>query len=96
MSETAVEPVEFWMGLRFKRGDRRVLAALIDRAREQGPAAKDHLELFSKALDSLNDGEPLVVRCSAPSEAYEMAAAFSTYGLTQPEVQDFSAAHRRV
>lgn len=92
---TGVTPVEFWMGLRFKRGDARVLRNLVGRLRSLGPKAADHISLFDKAIESIEDGEPLVVRCSDPSEAYAMAAQFTAYGIAEPEVQDFSEAHRR-
>lgn len=93
MSETEQAPqsTEITMGLRFRRGQARVIRNLADRLKPQGPKATAHVELFEKAAESAEEGVPLIVRCSHPAEATEMADLFTLYGLGRPAVEHFGS-----
>lgn len=77
------------VGLRFDRRDRFKLQELAHRV-EQAEIQGD-LSTFTEAARAAESGEPLVVICSSPDEAQEMAAMYGTLGCRRPAVEDLAA-----
>jgi hypothetical protein len=74
------------IGLRFARSQRRTLASLIERLRSTAPEDFD-VGLFEKALESAEQGEPLIVLCSDPREVEAMADGFVRWGIKRPALE---------
>lgn len=75
------------LGLRFTRGQARVLASIAERLHHI-PGAHDQVVLFRQAADSARTGEPLLVECEEPSEAVAIADGFTIWGAARPTVED--------
>lgn len=76
------------VGLRFRRGDARVLTSYADRVR--GGEIPGNLATFEQAAAAARTGEPLVVVCADPKEAHEMAALYALCGVKSPAVEALS------
>lgn len=77
------------VGLRFRKGDARLLRHLADRVRNgEIPGT---LSTFEQAADAARTGEPLIVVCADPKEAHDMAALYGACGLSRrPAVEALS------
>lgn len=77
------------IGLRFRRGQARVLRAVAQRLASNGIKG-EHIELFDKAADAAESGEPLVVYCTSRDEVVMMADGFTQFGLARPVIEELS------
>jgi|GEM_PF-3953879 len=73
------------VGLRFRRGDARILENLARRA--QSMELRGGADIFAKAAKAARIGEPLVVICDTPEEAKQMAEGYSLYGMKAPVIE---------
>lgn len=78
------------LGLRFRRGQARVLGEIANRC-EQIPDAHDQVTLFRSAAESARTGEPLIVECVEETEAIAMADGFTLWGASRPAVEDLAS-----
>lgn len=77
------------IGLRFDKRDRvklRELARRVEQAEIPGDIAT-----FTEAAKAAELEEPLVVICSHPDEAKQMAAFYRTLGCREPAVEELAA-----
>lgn len=77
------------VGLRFRRGDARVLRNIADRVRA-GELGEQHVAVFSGAADAAATGEPLIVVCENHLEAVMMADGYARYGVRRPAVEELT------
>jgi hypothetical protein len=78
------------VGLRFRKGDARLLQALAERVRQgEIPGA---VSTFEQAELAARTGEPLIVICEDPVEAHQMAALYARLGMKRPAVEELSGA----
>ncbi|HEY0644835.1 MAG TPA: hypothetical protein VGD39_15515, partial [Nocardioides sp.] len=68
------------------RRDAQRLRDLAARIRA-GEIPNHHASLFDSAARSAASGEPLIVRCTDPVEALQMAEGFVPYGVERPAVE---------
>jgi hypothetical protein len=80
---------ELKLGLRFRRSQHRVLAAIAQRL-EQVPNAHDQITLFKLAAEAAKTGEPMIFICSNALEAELAAAAFPQWGAARPTIETLS------
>lgn len=73
------------VGLRFRKGDARILRNLADRIRNG--EIRGTLATFQQAEEAAKSGEPLIVVCADPKEAHDMAALYATCGTSRPAVE---------
>lgn len=76
------------IGLRFRRGDAKVLDAWA--ARVRNGEAIGNVSTFEQAAQAARAGEPLVVICEDPAEVHQMAALYSMCGIKHPAVEALS------
>lgn len=76
-------------GLRFKRGDVRVLRNIVQDLEARRPEGVD-IGLFTKALESAEADEPLVVAYDQRSELEMMADGFPRWGVSRPAIDDLN------
>jgi hypothetical protein len=79
------EPLK--VGLRFRRGDRRVLVSIRDLAESRG---QGDVTLYNRAIEAAESGEPMIVLCDHISEVQTMASLFSTLGVHRPAIESLS------
>jgi hypothetical protein len=48
--------------------------------------------VFEQAARAAESGEPLILYCEDPVEAVQMAAAYITYGITRPVIEQLNGA----
>jgi hypothetical protein len=77
------------VGLRFRRGDARVLRALAERVRAKELGAQA-VATFAGAADAAATGEPLIVLCNDHTEAQVMADGYVRYGVRRPAVEELT------
>lgn len=77
------------VGLRFRRGDARVLRAIADRIRA-GDLGGQNLATFDLAADAAKTGEPLIVECDHHLEAVLMADGYARFGVRRPAVEELT------
>lgn len=77
------------VGLRFRRGDARVLRNLADRVRA-GELGAQHVATFASAADAAATGEPLIVQCESHLEAVMMADGYARWGVRRPAVEELT------
>lgn len=76
------------IGLRFRRGDARVLDAWAERVRSgEFPG---NVSTFEQAAKAASTGEPLVVICDDAKEVQQMAALYASCGIRRPAVEALS------
>lgn len=78
------------VGLRFRRGDARVLDAFAQQVRNN--ELMGDVATYEQAASAARTGEPLVVLCDDPKEALQMAALYATAcGIKRPAVEALPA-----
>lgn len=77
------------LGLRFRKGQARVLRAVSQQLASNG-IRSEHTELFDKAADSAEAGEPLIVIARNRTEVELMAAGFAQFGCARPAIEQLS------
>jgi hypothetical protein len=77
------------VGLRFRRGDARVLAALAD---QFGGRPGINERLYTGAAHAAKIGEPLLVEADSLDEVRQMAALFGHVGVRPPTIEEVSQA----
>lgn len=75
------------IGLRFDRSQAPKLRDLSVRVRAADLRAGQRVELYDKAADAAEKGEPLIVACTKPEEALRMAAIFTVLGIETPAIE---------
>lgn len=80
------------VGLRFRRGDARVLRAIAERVRLK-ELDEQHVATFELAAIAAETGEPLIVCCEDPTEAILMAHGYARYGVRLPAIEELTG-HR--
>jgi hypothetical protein len=80
------------IGLRFAGRDAPLLEALAAQVR-RGEILGD-VATYEQAALAARTGEPLVVHCTEPQEAYVMAAMYARIGVTHPAVEALGPAAR--
>ena len=78
------------IGLRFRRGDARVLEAYA--ARVRNGEIRGDVGTYEQAAAAARSGEPLVVVCDKPAEVQQMAALYGSLGIRRPAVEALSGA----
>jgi hypothetical protein len=76
------------LGLRFSRSQIRTLRNIRDWAKAND--VPGDLSLYDKAIESVEDNEPLVVICDDRAEVEQMAAAFVNLGVKRPAIEELS------
>ena len=76
-------------GLRFRRGDARVLRNHVEELKRHG-IDRSHISLFENAALAAENGEPLQVQAQTIDEVQSIASAFTFYGLRRPVIDDLS------
>lgn len=78
--------------LRFKRGDARVLRALMDRVAQSDMPGD--MNTFRQAALSAELGEPLVIVGATREEAEQFAARFARLGTSRPRIDELTGNSR--
>ncbi len=76
------------IGLRFRKGDARVLQNYANRVR--GGEIPGNASTYEQAELAARTGEPLVVVCEDAEEAHAMAGLYATLGIKRPAVEELS------
>jgi hypothetical protein len=74
-------------GLRFRRGQAKVLRALAHQHRGMNEQTAD---LFQRAANCATRGETITVWCDSIEAAQSMAATFPAYGAAKPTIESIS------
>lgn len=85
------EPRTLTVGLRFRKGQAKVLRGVIEKLSEQDAATvRDHIELFTKAEEAAGKGEPMIVQADTLDQVRAIAAGFTLYGVACPAIESLS------
>lgn len=79
------------LGLRFERRDEKLLRFLADRVRN-GELGEQAANVFEQAAMAAESGEPLILYCTSPLEAVQMAVEYVRHGVTRPVIEDLNGA----
>lgn len=77
------------LGLRFHRGDAKLLYTLAARVRN-GEMGAQAANVFEQAARAAASGEPLELHCDDPMEAVEMAVEYVRHGVTRPVIEELN------
>lgn len=79
-------PSTLKVGLRFSPRDLTRLKHIAARGIEEGI----DVELFDKAAEATEHGEPLIVFCDDPDQAQRMAWGFQPWGIERPVIEELN------
>jgi hypothetical protein len=86
--EQGPDATSYTFGLRFERKEVPKLRLWADRVK-MGDATGG-AELYERAADAADRGEPLIVEAAYPAEVIALAEGFVVLGLERPEIIDYN------
>lgn len=87
-AEALPQPVANKCGLRFERSEAKKLRDIRDRAKSADLMAE--VELYEKAAEATERGEPLIVHFDEIEEVAAMVGMFVLFGIKQPTIEELN------